>query len=266
MADLVFGPRTTRERVQVLQPIFSLQESNGVSDQHSIVDSIRGALVPVHTDGYKFVVGFALIALVLGWLWSPLGWLGAIATAWCAYFFRDPPRATPLRDGLIIAPADGRVSAVEQVAPPSELKLGSDPRTRVSIFLSVFDVHINRAPVAGKITHAVYVPGLFLNAELDKASKDNERQALVIETATGAAIGVVQIAGLIARRIVTFMGEGHTVAAGERFGLIRFGSRVDVYLPPGHGALVAAGQRAVGGETVLADLGSDEGARQVRVA
>ena len=237
-----------------------------MSERHSIIDSIRGALVPVHPDGYKFIAAFALIALVLGWLWDPLGWLGAIATGWCAYFFRDPPRATPLRDGLVVAPADGRVSAIEEVVPPSELNLGSEPRTRVSIFLSVFDVHINRAPVAGRIVKSVYVPGLFLNAELDKASEDNERKALVIETPAGAAIGVVQIAGLVARRIVTFVGEGHTLAAGERFGLIRFGSRVDVYLPPGRGALVAPGQRAIGGETVLADLQSGEGARRVRIA
>jgi phosphatidylserine decarboxylase len=171
---------------------------------------------------------------------------------------------TPLRDGLIVSPADGRISAIERVRPPAELGLGDEPRLRVSIFLSVFDVHINRAPVAGRITRSVYVPGSFLNAALDKASEENERRALVIATAAGVEIGVVQIAGLIARRIVTFAKDGDSVGIGERFGLIRFGSRVDLYLPPGQGVLVAVGQRAVGGETVLADLKSDEAEREAR--
>ena len=181
-----------------------------------------------------------------------------------AYFFRDPPRVTPLRDGLVVSPADGRISAIERVRPPAELGLGDEPRLRISTFLSVFDVHINRAPVAGRIVRSVYVPGSFLNAALDKASEENERRALVIATANGAEIGVVQIAGLIARRIVTFAGEGDSVGIGERFGLIRFGSRVDLYLPPGRGALVSVGQRAVGGETVFADLKSDEPEREAR--
>jgi phosphatidylserine decarboxylase len=171
---------------------------------------------------------------------------------------------TPLRDGLVVAPGDGRIAAIERVRPPAELGLGDEPRLRISIFLSIFDVHINRAPVAGRIVRSVYVPGSFLNAALDKASEENERRALVMATAGGAEVAVVQIAGLIARRIVTFVDEGASVGVGERFGLIRFGSRVDLYLPPGRGTLVAVGQRAVGGETVMADLKSEEAEREAR--
>ncbi len=201
---------------------------------------------------------------MLFWLYPPLAWLVALLTAWIAYFFRDPPRVTPLRAGLIVAPADGLISAIERVRPPAELGLGDSPRVRISTFLSVFDVHINRTPVAGRIARSVYVPGRFLNAALDKASDENERCALVIAMDNGAEIGVVQIAGLIARRIVTFAREGDDVGIGERFGLIRFGSRVDLYLPPEHGALVAVGQRAIGGETVVADLKSAELEREAR--
>jgi phosphatidylserine decarboxylase len=183
-----------------------------------------------------------------------------------AYFFRDPDRVTPLREGLVMAPADGKISSIERMRPPVELGLGEAERTRISIFLSVFDVHINRAPVPGQIVRSIYVPGVFLNAALDKASEDNERRALVISTADGTEVAVVQIAGLIARRIVTFKGEGSSLGVGERIGLIRFGSRVDLFLPPGHGPLVAVGQRAVGGETVLADLKSSEPEREARVA
>ena len=188
-----------------------------------------------------------------------------LVTAWIAYFFRDPARVTPLREGLVVAPADGRISAIERVRPPTELGLGEAQRLRVSIFLSVFDVHINRSPVAGRIARSIYVPGSFLNAALDKASEENERRGLVIATAGDSEIAVVQIAGLIARRIVTFVNEGDSVGAGERFGLIRFGSRVDVYLPPGRGSLVAVGQRAIGGETVLADLRAEEPEREARL-
>jgi phosphatidylserine decarboxylase len=164
-----------------------------------------------------------------------------------------------------LTPADGRVSAIEHLRPPAELALGDVERVRISIFLSVFDVHINRAPVAGQITRSLYIPGSFLNAALDKASEENERRALVIQRLDGLEIGVVQIAGLVARRIVTFVGEGASIGAGERFGLIRFGSRVDVYLPPGQGPLVTVGQRAIGGETVLADLKSNEPEREARL-
>jgi len=235
-----------------------------VSERHSLIDTITDGIVPVHSEGYRFLAIGAGVSLLLFWLWPPLAWIAVLATAYVAYFFRDPPRVTPLREGLVVSPADGRISAIERVRPPAELGLGDEPRLRVSIFLSVFDVHINRTPVAGRITRSVYVPGSFLNAALDKASEENERRALVITTAGGAEIGVVQIAGLIARRIVTFSKEGDSVGIGERFGLIRFGSRVDLYLPPGHGALAAVDQRAVGGETVMADLKSEEPEREAR--
>jgi phosphatidylserine decarboxylase len=235
-----------------------------VSERHSLLDTIADGIAPVHPDGYKFLALGAGVALFFFWLWPPLAWLAVLVTAWIAYFFRDPPRVTPLRDGLIVAPADGRISAIERVRPPAELGFNDDERIRVSIFLSVFNVHINRAPVAGRIVRSVYVPGAFLNAGLDKASEENERRVIVIAKPEGTEIGVVQIAGLIARRIVTLVREGDSIGAGERFGLIRFGSRVDVYLPPGHGVLVAVGQSAVGGETVLADLKSDEMEREAR--
>ena len=231
---------------------------------HSIFESIADALVPIHRDGHKFLaigIGITVLAFILV---PTLGWVFAIVTAWIAYFFRDPERVTPVRDGLVISAADGRVSSIEKVRPPPELGLGDEERTRISVFLSIFDVHIQRAPVAGKISRSIYVPGAFFNAALDKASDENERRSLVISTPSGTEIAVVQIAGLIARRIVTFVSQGENIGVGERFGLIRFGSRVDVYLPPGHGALVAIGQRAVAGETVLADLKSDEPEREAR--
>jgi phosphatidylserine decarboxylase len=227
-----------------------------MSDRHTILDSITAAFVPIHPDGRKFILGFAVAALILFLLWPPLGWLAVIATAACAYFFRDPERVTPLRPGLVVSSADGKVVTIGTVPPAKELALGDALFTRISVFLSVLDVHVVRSPVAGRVTHSVYVPGKFLNAELDKASEDNERRAMVIETVAGERIGVVLIAGLIARRIVTFVGEGASVAAGERIGLIRFGSRVDVYVPAKAEVLVAAGQTAIGGETVLAELDS----------
>src|SRR5262249_8892876 len=223
------------------------------------------AIAPVHGDGYKFLAAGAVITLVLFWLWPPLAWVAALATAGIAFFFRDPPRVTPLREGLVVAPGDGRIAAIERVPIPPELGLGAGERVRISIFLSIFDVHINRSPVAGRITRVIYVPGSFLNAALDKASEENERRALVIATATWSDVAVVQIAGLIARRIVGFLEEGDSVGVGQRIGLIRFGSRVDVYLPAGHSALVAVGQRAIGGETILADLNSQEPEREARV-
>jgi len=229
-----------------------------------LLDTITDSLAPVHRDGHKFVAIGLVVALLLFLIWSPLGWIAALVTAWIIYFFRDPDRVTPLRDGLVIAPADGKVSLIETVRPPAELGLGDEQRVRISIFLSVFDVHIQRAPVAGRIVRSLYVPGAFLNAELDKASEENERRAIAIETAAGVKIGVVQIAGLVARRIVTFASEGDSLGVGERFGLIRFGSRVDTYLPVGASPAVAVGQRAVGGETVLADLKSTEPEREAR--
>ncbi|MBV9218433.1 MAG: phosphatidylserine decarboxylase [Methylobacteriaceae bacterium] len=223
----------------------------------AIIQSLRRQIVPIHPEGYIFIVGFAVLALFLDWLWTPLGWIGAIATLWCVYFFRDPSRVTPVREGLVIAPADGIVSSVGFYVPPPELGLGDRPMQRVSVFMSIFDCHVNRAPVTGRIVRIAYKPGLFLNADLDKASEDNERNGLVIESAQ-ARFGVVQIAGLVARRIVTFVREGQTIGMGDRFGLIRFGSRVDVYMPEGTRVLVGHGSRTIAGETVLADLKSTE--------
>jgi phosphatidylserine decarboxylase len=225
-----------------------------MSDRHNLFDSVTGAFVPIHRDGYKFVCAFALATLFLFLISPPLGWLGAVATAWCAYFFRDPDRVTPTRANLVVSAADGRISGLAGALPPRDLGLGDAMLTRVSVFLSILDVHIVRAPVSGRIARSVYVPGKFLNAELDKASEENERRALLIETEAGDKVGVVLIAGLIARRIVTFVGEGDSVQVGDRIGLIRFGSRVDVYLPPEARPLAAVGQTAIGGETVLAEL------------
>jgi phosphatidylserine decarboxylase len=227
-----------------------------LQEDHTLLDTITKFFVPVHKDGYKFVAAFAGVALLLFWVSDVLGGIGAVMTLYCAYFFRDPERFPPSGKGLVIAPADGRISAIEEIAPPKELDLDGEKRIRISIFLSVFDVHINRSPVAGKITRMVYVPGKFLNAELDKASEENERQCLTLETSGGTRIGCIQIAGLIARRIVTFVQEGATLEAGERFGLIRFGSRTDIYLPPGAKPVVRVGQTAIGGETVLSCIGS----------
>jgi phosphatidylserine decarboxylase len=243
------------------------------SANHSLLDTIRDNLAPVHSDGYKFLIPAALVAVFLWFMlpFSIIAYLALVITVYIAYFFRDPPRVTPLREGLVIAPADGRISSIERIKPPAELGLGAEERLRISIFLSVFDVHIQRAPVAGRLAKSIYVPGAFLNAALDKASEENERRSIVIASPTGGSTGsgydiaVVQIAGLIARRIVTFVKEGDPIGKGERFGLIRFGSRVDIYLPPGHGCLVAVGQRAVGGETVFADLASPEAEREARV-
>jgi phosphatidylserine decarboxylase len=231
----------------------------------SIVASIRSQLVPINREGYPFIAAFGIASLVLMWLWSPLGWLGALATLWCVYFFRDPPRVTPLREGLVIAPADGRVSRVVNAIPPAELGLGERAVARISIFMSVFDCHVNRSPVTGRIERIAYRAGLFLNADLDKASEDNERNCFLMRTASGARIGVVQIAGLVARRIVPFVREGTAIGAGERIGMIRFGSRVDVYLPDGGRPLVAEGQTAVAGETIIADLHGGDPGRSYRV-
>jgi phosphatidylserine decarboxylase len=231
----------------------------------SLFQSIRKQVVPIHPEGYIFIAAFAIAAFLLGWLWSPLGWIGAILTCWCAYFFRDPPRVTPLRAEFIVSPADGYVSSVGFYPPPPELGLGSEPRQRVSVFMSIFDCHVNRSPVGGLIRRVAYKPGLFVNADLDKASEDNERNSLLID-APGGIFGIVQIAGLVARRIVPFVHEGDTVAAGDRIGLIRFGSRVDVYMPDGVGVLVALGTKATAGETILAELGTNQAPLAFKVA
>lgn len=216
---------------------------------------------PMHREGRKFVAIFAGITLVLFLLWEPLGWIGVGLTVWCYYFFRDPARVTPTRAGLMVSPADGVVSLLEPAVPPVELGLGDQPMTRVSVFMNVFNCHVNRLPLAGRITKVAYRPGLFLNASLDKASSDNERNGLAVETADGLHYGVVQIAGLVARRILCEVTAGTELATGERFGLIRFGSRLDIYLPDGVEPLVCIGQTMVAGETVIADIASTEPAR-----
>jgi phosphatidylserine decarboxylase len=231
----------------------------------SVIDSIRAQLVPINREGYPFVGGAALASLVLFLIWSPLGWIGTVITLWVAYFFRDPPRVSPIADGPVLAPADGRVSSVSHAVPPAELALGDKPLPRISIFMSVFDCHVNRSPVAGRIERIVYRAGKFLNADLDKASEDNERNALVI-AAAGGRLAVVQIAGLVARRIVCTAHEGETIGAGERFGMIRFGSRLDVYLPEGVRPMVSEGQTAIAGETVLADFRARAGDLTFRVS
>ncbi len=219
---------------------------------------------PMHPEGRRFVAIFAAITVVLFLIWQPLGWLGVGATVWCYYFFRDPVRVTPVREGLVVSPADGVVSLIEPAVPPAELGMPDVPLTRVSVFMSVFNCHVNRAPVAGRVTAVAYRPGKFFNASLDKASTDNERNGLAIEMADGRTLAVVQIAGLVARRIVCFTAPERRLAAGERFGLIRFGSRLDVYLPEGSVPLVALGQTMIAGETVIADLASDEDTRPAR--
>ena len=231
----------------------------------SIINSVSSVLVPIHREGYRFIAIFAAVTLALFWFGlTPLAWIGVVLTLWCTYFFRDPERVTPLRDGLVISPADGRVSAIEEVIPPLELDLPREPVTRISVFMNVFDVHVNRSPLDATVRRITYVPGLFVNADLDKASLDNERQAVTLERANGQSIGGVQIAGLVARRIVKCVNDGDYLSAGQRFGLIRFGSRVDVYLPPGVKSFACVGQKAVAGETVLADLNSLEPERAGR--
>lgn len=229
------------------------------------MDALTSVLVPINKEGHKFILIFAAVTLLLFLLWEPLGWLGVILTAWCVYFFRDPDRLTPIRDGLLISPADGVVSLITEATPPPELGLGEGARPRISVFMNVFNCHVNRSPISGTVTRTAYRPGLFLNADLDKASDDNERHSLVIDTAGGKSYVVVQIAGLVARRIVNEVKDGDALQAGERFGLIRFGSRVDVYLEPGETPLVSVGQSMIAGETVLADTTSSETARLAEI-
>jgi phosphatidylserine decarboxylase len=215
----------------------------------------------VHRAGWPFIGIGALVTVVLAAIWQPAGGIAGVATLWMAYFFRDPDRVTPTREGLILSPADGIVRMIARAAPPPELGMDTSERTRVSIFLNVFDVHVNRAPADGTVAAVHYRQGKFVNASFDKASEDNERVSVRLALSHGGEMAFVQIAGLIARRIVCDLKEGAVVRAGERFGIIRFGSRVDVYLPDGASPLVALGQRAIGGETVLADLASAEGPR-----
>jgi phosphatidylserine decarboxylase len=223
---------------------------------------LRRTFAPLHPDGFKFVFAGALATVVLLLLWAPAGWPAAIATLWIAYFFRDPWRVTPTRPGLLISPADGIVLSITSAVPPPEIALGEAAIAKIGIFLNIFDVHVTRAPVGGKVAATRYRKGRFVNASLDKASEENERMAIRIAPPEGPEVVFVQIAGLVARRIVCGLREGQQVAAGQRIGIIRFGSRVDVYCPPPYVPMVVAGQRMIGGETVLADLLAQEGPRE----
>ena len=219
---------------------------------------------PMHREGIKFILIFSVISLISFFIYIPLGWVGIGLTIWCYYFFRDPKRTIPVRDGLLVSPADGVISLIETTMPPPELDIEKEELTRISVFMNVFNCHVNRSPIAGKIMEINYRPGKFFNASLDKASVDNERNSLVLQIPDGRQIVVVQIAGLVARRIVSFVKPKQTLRIGQRFGLIRFGSRVDIYLPTGVQPLVCIGQIMVSGETVIADLNSKELARDGR--
>ena len=222
---------------------------------------ILSVLSPINRAGWPFIAIFAITTLALFYVWFPVGWIGVILTLWCVYFFRDPARVTPTREGLVISPADGVVQMIKKALPPEEITSGASQLVRVSIFMNIFDVHVNRIPIGGTITQIAYRPGKFFNASLDKASEFNERQSVRLKTDQGAEIAFVQIAGLIARRIKCYIAENQTIRTGERFGLIRFGSRVDIYLPDDVPILVAVGQRAVAGETVIADFNVQEDSR-----
>jgi phosphatidylserine decarboxylase len=226
---------------------------------------LRSVLAPIHPDGWRFIAAAVLAALLLFWLGvAPLGWLALAVAVWITYFFRDPWRVTPSRAGLVVSAADGVVVAADRVPPPKELEMGEAPMTRIGVFLNVFDVHVNRVPMGGRVKKLAYSKGRFLNASLDKASEENERMAIRIASTEGPDVAVVQIAGLIARRIVCTLKEGQEVATGERLGLIRFGSRTDVYLPAEWAPLVVKGQRVIGGETVIADAAAREPQREGR--
>jgi phosphatidylserine decarboxylase len=226
---------------------------------------LKSVFVPINRAGWPFIAIFAAITVVAAYFSELLGWVGVILTTWCTYFFRDPDRFTPTREGLVISPADGVVQMIQDAVPPPEIEMGDQPLNRISIFMNVFDVHVNRTPIAGTISKLAYRPGKFLNASLDKASEFNERQSVRLTTSGDIDIAFVQIAGLVARRIKCDIQEGQEVITGQRFGLIRFGSRVDVYLPKDVPALVAVGQRAVAGETVIADFQADEQSRSGEV-
>ncbi len=230
----------------------------------SLMDRFARLVVPIHSDGHRFIAIAVVATIVLLLISNTLGWIALIVTVWLVYFFRDPERVVPLREGLIVSAADGKIIAIEEVEPASELDLGPATHILVSVHLSLFDVHIQRAPVSGTLAHTVYMPGTFRSTHREKAHDDNERQATTIETADGIRVAMVQIAGGVRRRIVSFQEKGARVGVGERLGLIRFGSRVDVYLPRDAGVLVAVGQSMVAGETVIADLKSDEAERAAR--
>jgi len=222
---------------------------------------LKAVFVPIHPQGWPFIAAFALVAAMLWYVALPLGLFGCVLNLWCVYFFRNPDRITPVRPGLVVSPADGVVQMIVLAPAPAQLDMGDAQLARVSIFMSVFDVHVNRVPADGVIDKLFYHAGRFVNASLDKASEQNERQSVSLRLADGRRIAFVQIAGLIARRILCRLQVGQSVRAGERFGMIRFGSRVDVYLPAGVAPLVAVGQRMIAGETVIADLQSSEAQR-----
>jgi len=226
----------------------------------SIRDTLRPVLTPITREGWPFIGVFVVVTVLVGWLWAPLWIPGVILSAWCTYFFRDPARVTPVRAGLVVSPADGVVQLIQAACPPQELGMGEKSLTRVSVFMNVFSVHVNRIPVDGEISGLSYRPGSFLNASLDKASELNERQSVRLTTSDGRDVAFVQIAGLVARRIVCHLTNGQKARTGERFGMIRFGSRVDVYLPDGVSPMVCVGQTAVAGETVLADMDASSNA------
>lgn len=227
------------------------------------MDKLPPFLGYFHREGHKFILGFGAVTILFYLLGMDiLGVIGLVLTIWCAYFFRDPERVTPTKEGIVVSPADGVVQSICDAVPPQELEIGDAPRTRVSIFMNVFDVHVNRVPIDGTIIRQAYTPGKFLNASLEKASVDNERHALLLKSNSGRDYAFVQIAGLVARRILCWAEDGRDYHAGERFGLIRFGSRVDVYLPEGVHAMVCVGQRAVAGETVIANEKTKERNRE----
>jgi len=225
------------------------------------MDALSTVLYPINRAGWPFIAGFAVATLIFFAVWEPLGWTLLILTLWCVYFFRDPPRTVPLRKGLMVSPADGRVTMIVPAVPPPELGMGADQMLRISIFLNVFNVHVNRVPIEGTVVKSAYHPGKFLSASMDKASDVNERAAVRLKMADGREIAFVQIAGLVARRIITTLKDGQEVRTGERYGLIRFGSRLDIYLPRDAEPLVVVGQTAIGGETILVDFQSSETAR-----
>lgn len=221
------------------------------------MDLLKIVIPPIHKEGYFFIVIFASISLLMGYFAASLGWLGAILTIWCVFFFRDPIRVTPIGNQLVTSPADGIVQKIELAAAPPELGMDDSLRTRISIFLNVFNVHVNRVPTTGIIKKLHYHPGKFFNASLDKASIHNERQSVLMHTLDNQELIFVQIAGLIARRIICDLDEQQTVKGGERFGIIRFGSRMDIYLPHGINPQVIVGQTVIGGETIIANLHSN---------
>lgn len=225
------------------------------------MSALSTVLYPINRAGWPFIAGFVAATLIFFTFSHFLGWAGVMLTLWCIYFFRDPHRTIPLRQGLVVSPADGRVTMIVPAVPPPELDMGAEPMLRVSIFLNVFNVHVNRIPISGKVVIAAYHPGKFLSASMDKASDVNERAAVRLQLEDGKEIAFVQIAGLVARRIITTLRNGQEVRTGERYGLIRFGSRLDIYLPRDAQPLVIVGQTAIGGETILADFASDEPAR-----